>query len=326
MTALYESPTGTTPSPAPVSQRLRLATGVITRLRPNGRVPRPPASQSADPPSPLAANGWLALSVNILTVVAVLIVLLAGYLFGLSRLLEQRSQRLLGESLAKEPGHAAFAGRLPAEGQPVAVLSIPAIGLHAFVVEGVTSGDLEKGPGLLPGSAPPGTGGDTVIEGRRAAFGAPFGSVPRVRVGDTIQVVGALGSFRYVVTGSGRLTTGATDPIGVAPGGAVTLVTSSPAYLPSRPLVVSARLVGSPVAADNVAPPPDATLGLSGDPAAGFGAFVSLQALIIGAVWLWRRRRRGRLPLMAWVLAAPITLALLLILFSETAKLLPATL
>ncbi|MBV9293582.1 MAG: hypothetical protein JO222_14130, partial [Frankiales bacterium] len=49
-------------------------------------------------------------------------------------------------------------------------------------------------------------------------------------------------------------------------------------------------------------------------------------ALVIG-MFVWRRRRAaaGGLTRMAWVLAFPLGLMLLLVLFSQSAKLLPAT-
>jgi sortase A len=277
--------------------------------------------------------------------VAVVLVLFVLYLFVGSSLLESRSQHLLADQLASSAGRTAFAGRLPADGQAVAVIAVPELGLHSIVVEGVSSGDLERGPGLLPGSAPPGTGGDTVIEGRRTAFGAPFADLPRLHEGETIQVVDALGEFSYDVTSVATLQAGSADPISTAPAGALTLVTSAPRLMPTQSLVVSAKLVGAPVAADPVAPPPDVTLGLGGDPGAGLGAYVSLQLLVaeVAGLWWWRRRRgqgresndaavspgdrpEARLPLAAWILAAPVTLALLLLLFGETARLLPSTL
>ena len=38
---------------------------------------------------------------------------------------------------------------LPKDGQPVAIMTIPSIGLHQAVVEGTSPADLQKGPGLV---------------------------------------------------------------------------------------------------------------------------------------------------------------------------------
>lgn len=289
------------------------------------REPSPRVASPAD----RVGGGWVTTVSNLLAAIFVLIALLAGYLFGASRLTEERAQQRLGAQLSHGAGLTAFAGKLPAEGQAVALLSIPSIGVKDFVVEGTSSADLQRGPGLLEGSAPPGTGGDTVIEGRRSTFGAPFARLPSLRAGDLVDVVGALGRFTYVVTGVMSLSSSSADPIEDAPDGELTMVTSGPSFLPTHPIVVQAKLQGAPVAADAAAPPPQATLGLAGDPAARFGVLLSaelLLALAVGVMVLRRGRfAGGRLPGMAWILLTPIALALLFELFEQTARLLPAT-
>ncbi|MBV9293100.1 MAG: sortase, partial [Frankiales bacterium] len=257
---------------------------------------------------------------NVLAGLALVVGLFAAYLVGVSGVIERRSQHQLAAQLAGRAGLDAFGGRLPAQGQPVAVVEAPSIGLHALVVEGTSSADLEKGPGLMVGSAPPGTGGDTVIMGRRATFGAPFARLSSLRAGDSIQLVAALGRFTYDVTSVSELSPGAPDPITSAPEGRLTLVTSAPSWFPTRSLVVQARLVGAPVAADPSVPPPNPSLGLAGDSGSAFGVLLSGElflALVIG-MFVWRRRRAaaGGLTRMAWVLAFPLGLMLLLVLFS----------
>ena len=59
------------------------------------------------------------------------------------------------------------------EGQPAGVITIPALGLTQVVVEGTTATDLLKGPGLMPGTARPGSLGNSVMAGHRTIAGSP---------------------------------------------------------------------------------------------------------------------------------------------------------
>ena len=138
-----------------------------------------------------------------LTSLGIVLALFVLYLFGFSRRQATRDQHKLVNEVTNGPaGLAALAGAAPGDGQPAAVLTIPAIALSQVVVEGTSAADLQSGPGLMPGELRPvGTLGDTVIAGRRTAFGGPFGSISELTVGDRITLVSALGTFRYRVTG-----------------------------------------------------------------------------------------------------------------------------
>src|SRR5215469_11453790 len=74
-------------------------------------------------------------------------------------------------------------------GAPVAVLSIPAIGLRTVVLQGTTGGVLENGPGHARNSVMPGQAGVSVILGRASAYGGPFGGLASLAPGDTLTVV-----------------------------------------------------------------------------------------------------------------------------------------
>jgi sortase (surface protein transpeptidase) len=74
-------------------------------------------------------------------------------------------------------------------GAPVAVLSIPAIGLRAVILQGTTSSVLEDGPGHLRTSVMPGQAGVSVILGRQTGYGGPFGGLASLVPGDPIKVV-----------------------------------------------------------------------------------------------------------------------------------------
>ncbi|HXQ59656.1 MAG TPA: class E sortase, partial [Acidimicrobiales bacterium] len=133
------------------------------------------------------------------TAFGVVVALLAGYLFGFTALQHARAQQRLLAGLNGKVGLTALSGRIPAEGRPVAILEIPVLHLEQVVVAGTSAVDLASGPGLMPGSAPPGVRGNTVIAGRRLLYGHPFSGLGRLRRGDRIHIIGGLGSFDYRV-------------------------------------------------------------------------------------------------------------------------------
>ena len=120
----------------------------------------------------------------------------------LGRLSETRAQHLLyleyRSQLATETaptGALDFDGKPVAEGSPVALMSIPAIGLHDVIVaDGTASGDLLDGPGHLRTTPLPGNVGTSLVMGRSTTYGAPFGKITSLRPGDEINVLGAQGS------------------------------------------------------------------------------------------------------------------------------------
>lgn len=87
----------------------------------------------------------------------------------------------------------------PEDGDAVARIQIPRIGVDKIVVSGVQVTDLRKGPGQYPGTAAVGTEGNTAIAGHRTTYGAPFSRIDELRPGDEIHVTGLLGRFTYRV-------------------------------------------------------------------------------------------------------------------------------
>jgi sortase A len=71
-----------------------------------------------------------------------------------------------------------------AAGAPVARLIIPSLGLDEIVVEGVGDGELNAGPGHLPGSPLPGSSGNSIISAHRDRH---FRSLNDLGVGDVIE-------------------------------------------------------------------------------------------------------------------------------------------
>jgi sortase A len=214
------------------------------------------------------------------------------------------------------------------DGQPIALLEIPALGLHQVVVKGTSSTDLLEGPGLMPDTALPGTRGNAVIAGRRSTAGAPFANLLSLQRGDRITVVTSLGSFKYSVRSVGTALSGGRDPISSTAAAQLTLVTSNPPLLATGRAYVVSTLVSKPVDAPLPKTPPNQSQrGLSGDASAIFPALVwgCFFVLSLFAVIAAYRRWRDRVWAI-YLLSTPIVLTIALLCFENVYRLLPATL
>lgn len=87
------------------------------------------------------------------------------------------------------------------EGDPIARIELPRIGVDKIVVAGVDKSDLKKGPGHYPETPLPGQLGNSAIAGHRTTFGQPFFDVDKLDVGDEIIVTTLAGRYVYRVTG-----------------------------------------------------------------------------------------------------------------------------
>ena len=87
------------------------------------------------------------------------------------------------------------------EGDVIARLEIPSIGVDNYVVAGVGKSDLKKGPGHYPETPLPGQLGNAAIAGHRTTYGQPFYDIDQVTPGDEIIVTTPAGRFVYIATG-----------------------------------------------------------------------------------------------------------------------------
>ena len=87
------------------------------------------------------------------------------------------------------------------EGDPIARIEMPTIGVDNIVVAGVEKSDLKKGPGHYPETPMPGQLGNAAIAGHRTTYGQPFFDIDKLEVGDEIVVTTLDGRFIYRVTG-----------------------------------------------------------------------------------------------------------------------------
>jgi sortase A len=241
----------------------------------------------------------------------------------------------------------------PPTGAAVAIMRIPDIGLEKVVVEGVSVSDLKRAPGHYPGTPLPGQAGNAAIAGHRTTYGAPFGDLDELDVGDPILVTTRDGRFRYEVSAKFVVAPERVDVLDPTEDDRLTLTTCHPRYSARQRLIVVAALIGP--AAD--APPPTTTTttvagstpstaapgtttttaatttttaapdllsaGLSGEDASEWPAVLwgALAGLVWLAAWLLGRRWR-RWP--AYLIGTPVFLVVLFVFFENVARLLPA--
>ncbi|HMD47431.1 MAG TPA: class E sortase [Acidimicrobiales bacterium] len=259
--------------------------------------------------------------------VGLCLLLFVAYLFVFTGLQQRRAQHLLLNEFTSTSGGALLSGKVPPEGEPTAVLTIPAIHLDQVVVQGASSSDLVKGPGVMIGTARPGTAGNSVIAGHRLIDGGPFSRIDQLRRGDRITLVTGLGKFRYQVVSSGTTSAGSLDPVAPSNEARLTLVTSNPPFLATGRYYVRADLRSQPATGPKTKGFPAVDQrGLSGDPAAVGSAFWTGVLLALGfAVTIGAYRRYRDRMWTVYLLTTPTLLALALLWYQNLTRLLPAT-
>ena len=142
-------------------------------------------------------------------------------------------------------------------GTGIAVLRIPRLGdwndRPPVVVEGVSTSDLKKGPGHIPGTALPGEVGNVVLSGHRTTYGAPFERFDELRPGDAVVVETRDTWFTYTVRGTRIVRPSAVEVTYPVPGdrGAtptkrlLTMTTCHPRFSARQRMVVSAELTAT---------------------------------------------------------------------------------
>ena len=87
------------------------------------------------------------------------------------------------------------------QGDAIARLRIPRLGVTEIVVNGTDANSLKRGPGRYLGTKMPGEGELVYIAGHRTTYGAPFAHITRLRKGDRVFVELPYGTFEYAITG-----------------------------------------------------------------------------------------------------------------------------
>ncbi len=256
-----------------------------------------------------------------------LLVMFFAYLFVFSPVTASRNQQHLTQTLIGHPlaVYGLVGGAVPPQGSAVAVIQIPAIGLHQVVVEGTSAADLMNGPGLMRETALPGTPGNAVIAARRVTFGGPFGSIGTLHIGDRIRIIDGVGPSVYRVTKVETVGQGRRDVVGPTAANRLTLITSDSSLVASGRQVVQAKLVGEAIAGKATPKVPKDDLALSGDSVAGWLALlwsIVTVAVVLAAVVVAIRWRRAALT---YLFAVPVVLMCALFACQALARALPAT-
>jgi len=143
------------------------------------------------------------------------------------------------------------------DGDAVAILKIPRLGVEKAVVQGVSLGFLKQGPGHYPTTSMPGQPGNAAIAGHRTTYGAPFFRLNELDPGDPIFVTTRQGRFRYEVAEKMVVRPNETAVLGPSKDNRLTLTTCNPRFSAAQRLVVIALLKGE--AAEPPPPPPVTT-------------------------------------------------------------------
>jgi sortase A len=261
---------------------------------------------------------------------AALTVLFVGYVLVLGGLTHTSEQRRLRDEFGTlvASGWADRPTWKPVPGQPTAILSIPRIGMNEVVVQDSTPEDLMAGPAHLLTSPLPGYPGNSVILGRRITFGSPFWHLEDLRQGDLITVVTPQGAFAYTVSSSREVLPGSPDVFAQSPDARLTLVTSNSSYYPSGRIAVTAVLQGTPLepVENPVVILEEDQLGLAGDTGALVAVIPSGIVFVLTVIGARALRRRMTSAKAAYLLASPLVLFVLWMLFRSADGLLPGTL
>ncbi|WP_369248776.1 sortase [Streptomyces sp. R41] len=236
---------------------------------------------------------------------------------------ELRAQLALGTAPVAQTDQQ---GDLLAPGTPVALIDIPAVHVRQVVLEGTDSAVLTDGPGHRRDTPLPGQAGTSVLLGRAAAYGGPFGRLDELATGETFTVTTGQGKAKYQVIGVRR----AGDPAPATPAtgkGRLVLVTATgPSFMPGGVLRVDADLVSAPAqtpaAVIRSGTLPEAEQPLARPSGVPWPLVMWLQALVavaVAAAWAWHRWGRHQ----TWIVFAPVVAVLGLQVATRTTELLP---
>ncbi|MFJ8789824.1 sortase [Streptomyces sp. NPDC102462] len=217
-------------------------------------------------------------------------------------------------------------GDLLAPGTPLALIDIPKLGLSQVVLEGTDSGVLTDGPGHRRDTPLPGQAGTSVLMGRAAAYGGPFGRLADLAAGDTLTVTTGQGKAAFRVSDVRRAGDPAPPTLAAGKGRLVLVTATGPRFAPGGVLRVDADLVSAPfrtpaavIRAGTLPAGEEPLARLSGIP---WPLVMWLQALLltaVAAVWAWHRWGGHQ----TWIVFAPVVAVLGLQVATRTTELLP---
>ena len=223
----------------------------------------------------------------------------------------------------------------PQLGGLVGRITIPSIGVSKYVVAGVRLKDLERGPGLFPGSPMPGQKGNVAIAGHRTTFGAPFSRIDELRGNERIILESKDGTFTYIVNGEPKIVLATDTAVAKTTNpdiAIITLVSCYPKWTSTKRIVVVATLDSTVLplpATPLVTSEPIDQQSIAGwfhDPTAWPTVLFFGLALIVIRIVAGLMTRRGRRKIFVYPIAFSIFIPTLFLFFGGLARLLPANL
>lgn len=219
-----------------------------------------------------------------------------------------------------------FENEFVERGEPIAYLEIPTIGLEEVVVHGTAAGDLFIGPGHRRDTALPGQIGTSILMGRRASYGLPFGHIDQLVAGDLITVTTGQGVFEYRVIGVRREGDPLPPPLEQGSSRLVLATADGRPFLPDGVVRVDADITTPAVGGqqrlftdDSL---PDEERFLAIDTSSLWVLVLWLQGLLatsIAVIWAWHRWGHAQ----AWIACVPPLAFVGLGAAGEVARLLP---
>ena len=223
----------------------------------------------------------------------------------------------------------------PQLGGLVGRITIPSIGVSKYVVAGVRLKDLERGPGLFPGSPMPGQKGNVAIAGHRTTFGAPFSRIDELRGNERIILESKDGTFTYIVNGEPKIVLATDTAVAKTTNpdiAIITLVSCYPKWTSTKRIVVVATLDSTVLplpATPLVTSEPIDQQSIAGwfhDPTAWPTVLFFGLALIVIRIVAGLMTRRGRRKIFVYPIAFSIFIPTLFLFFGGLTRLLPANL
>lgn len=288
------------------------------RRRRPARPARPRRARPARPPrAPRPHDQTLVAASSAFTMLGLVACWVVLQMLVLGGLSQAREQSLLYAELREQLAATTVPiGQEPIDaGTPVALMEVPGLDLEQVVVEGTASGDLLAGPGHLRGTVLPGQEGTSVVMGRAASYGGPFGDISALAAGDPITVTTGQGVTTFTVlgvrhtgdplpqprpTGVARLTLVSAEGEGtlaaLRPGEVVYVDAEAPKAFPAPPAAVGAA--------------PESERPMADDSANALPLLVLWLALLLALTLAVVAARQRWSALLVWVVATPVAIAL----------------
>ena len=156
------------------------------------------------------------------------------------------AQQAMADEVAVTAPTAAESGTdagMPMPRGAVARVVVSAIGLDAYVVEGVEKAQLDRAVGHYPETPLPGEQGNSALAGHRTMFGHPFRKLNELKRGDTIETWTTSRRAVYRVVKIDRVDPGNVGVIAPTKGRMITLTTCNPVGSARERLIVTGELV-----------------------------------------------------------------------------------